>query len=170
MAVTLTADDRGVQQALHDKIARLTRPRPLLLTIGEHLAESTRMRFREAKAPDGTRWAPNTQTTIERYLGERGGYSAKTGKISVKGTALATAKQPLTGATRLLGSQIIYQADDSVLQIGSNRIYAAVQQFGADKGSLGGGAPWGDIPARPYLGLSVQDRAYVLDAVADYVE
>lgn len=168
MAIALTAGDRGVQQALHDKIARLTRPRPLLLSIGAHLEESTKMRFREAKAPDGTRWAPNTRVTIERYLGERGGYG-KAGKINAKGTALATAKQPLTGATRLLGSQIIYQADDTLLQIGSNRIYAAVQHFGADKGSLGGGAPWGDIPARPYLGLSAQDRAYVLEAVADYV-
>jgi phage virion morphogenesis protein len=169
MAITFTADDRGVQQALHDKIARLTRPRPLLLSIGAHLEESTKMRFREAKAPDGTRWAPNTRVTIERYLGERGGYG-KTGKINAKGTALATAKQPLTGATRLLGTQIVHQADDSVLQVGSNRIYAAVQQFGATQGSLGGGAPWGDIPARPYLGLSAQDRSWMLEEIAEYLE
>ncbi len=167
--VQLSANDLEVQNALAAKISRLQRPRPLLLAIGEHLAESTRMRFVESRAPNGSRWAPNTQATLERYIGERGGYSKKTGRISAKGAALAQSKKPLVGVTRLLGTQIIYQADDEVLQIGSNRIYAAVQQFGAGKGSLGGNAPWGDIPARPYLGLSAGDRSYILEEVADYL-
>lgn len=168
--LAVTVEDRELEASLAGRIARLTRPRPLLLALGEYLAESTRRRFRTAQAPDGSRWAPNTRTTIERYLAARGGYSKKTGRITDKGSGLAMSKQPLTGATRQLGSQILYQADDEELLVGSNRIQAAVQQFGAAKGSLGGGAPWGDIPARPYLGLSAQDRAYILEEVAGYVE
>lgn len=167
--VQLTVDDLAVQSRLADKIAKLQRPRPLLLSIGEYLAESTRMRFRVAKAPDGTPWAPNTQTTMERYIAARGGYSKKSGRISKRGADLAMAKKPLTGATRQLGTQIIYQADDELLQVGSNRIYARVMQEGAAAGSLGGGAPWGDIPERNYLGLSASDRSYINQEIADYL-
>lgn len=168
--LSVTVTDRDLEASLAGRIERLRRPRPLLVALGEHLTESTRMRFRAAQAPDGTRWAPNTRTTIERYLAARGGYSRKTGRITDKGSALAMGKVPLTGTTRQLGSQIIYQADDTELLVGSNRIQAAVQQHGAAKGSLGGGAPWGDIPARPFLGLSAADRAYILEEVASYLD
>lgn len=168
--VQLNVDDLAVQKGLADKIARLQRPRPLMLSIAEYLAESTRMRFTTARAPDGTPWAPNTQTTMERYIAQRGGYSKKTGKISKRGADLATAKKPLTGATRLLGTQVVYEADDAMLQVGSNRIYARVMQEGADAGSLGGGAPWGDIPERVYLGLSASDRSYIVQEVTGYID
>lgn len=167
---SLSFDDREVQQTLAEKLRKLEQPRPLLLMIGEYLAETTKQRFVTSTAPDGSRWAPNSRTTLERYVGARGGYSNKTGKITQKGQAAAMGKKPLVGATRLLGDQIIYQANDTVLEIGSNRIQAAVQQFGAAKGSLGGGAPWGDIPARPFLGVSAQDRAAILEMVGDYLE
>lgn len=168
--VKLEANELAVQSALAAKVRSLQRPRPLLLAIGEHLAETTRMRFVESRAPDGSRWASNSQTTMERYIGERGGYSKKTGRIISRGAALAQNKKPLVGTTRQLGSQILYQATDAVLQVGSNRIQAAVMQHGADKGSLGGGAPWGDIPARPYLGLSAGDRSAIVEMIAGYLE
>lgn len=62
--------------------------------------------------------------------------------------------------------------------IGSGQEYAAVHQFGAKAGSLWQGrdkrgrrakSPWGDIPARPYLGLSKQDEQSILDIVQDYL-
>ncbi len=45
---------------------------------------------------------------------------------------------------------------DSVL-IGSDLIYAGTFHFLVKKGAFGNGSPWGDIPARPFLGVS--DRA-----------
>ena len=47
--------------------------------------------------------------------------------------------------------------------VGYNLIYATTHQFGAEKGafgttSRGGPIPWGDIPARPFLGISDDDR------------
>ena len=57
-------------------------------------------------------------------------------------------------------------------------MYAAVQQFGARAGSLWSGkdrrgrnakAPWGDIPARPYLGLSAKDERNIMEIVRDYL-
>lgn len=170
MSPGLIIDDKALQEGLAEKLRKLEHPRPLLLMIGEYLTETTKVRFNTSKAPDGTPWAPNTQTTMERYVGSKGGYSKKTGKITQKGQAAAMGKKPLIGHTRQLGNQIIYQANDTMVEIGSNRIQAAVQQFGAAKGSLGGGAPWGDIPARPFLGVSAEDRAAILEMVGDYLE
>ena len=48
-------------------------------------------------------------------------------------------------------------------EVGSTRIYAGAHQFGARRGACGTnkkGAPipWGDIPARPFLGVSDADK------------
>jgi phage gpG-like protein len=50
-------------------------------------------------------------------------------------------------------------------------VYAAAQQFGMKKGyagrnSKGRPIPWGDIPARPFLGISDYDKATILDFIA----
>jgi len=59
--------------------------------------------------------------------------------------------------------------------VGSVLEYAAVQQFGAKKGAFGRtrrGAPipWGDIPPRPFLGLSDADRRSILDLIAEHLD
>ncbi|MGD9760375.1 MAG: phage virion morphogenesis protein [Comamonas sp.] len=53
-------------------------------------------------------------------------------------------------------------------QVGSNKVYAPVMFFGAEKGAFGknkrgGPIPWGNIPARPFLGLNADDEADILD-------
>ena len=60
------------------------------------------------------------------------------------------------------------------MAVGSSLEYAAVQQFGARRGEFGRtrrGAPipWGDIPARPFLGVSRVDRVEILDILAGYL-
>jgi phage gpG-like protein len=54
-------------------------------------------------------------------------------------------------------------------------IYAAVQQFGAAKGafgrtSRGAPIPWGNIPARPFLGISAEDEPLMLEIVAEWFQ
>ena len=61
------------------------------------------------------------------------------------------------------------------VEIGTNKIYAAVMQFGAAKGAFGtdaGGSsiPWGAIPARPFLGISDQDRTNIAATVDEWLE
>ena len=48
-------------------------------------------------------------------------------------------------------------------------IYAATQQFGAKKDEFGKGAPWGAIPAREYLGISIADQAELQNIIADHL-
>ncbi len=173
--ITFDVDDREVQAALGRVIAAGKDPRPLLKGIGETLTASSKRRFVTSTAPDGSRWAPNTQATYLGFLNARKGSFGKKGKISAKGAARAIAKKPLIGETRSLSTTINWQMlGRDAVAVGSPMIYASTQQFGAKKGQFGRtkrGAPipWGEIPPRPFLGVSAQDRADILELAADYL-
>ena len=53
------------------------------------------------------------------------------------------------------------------VEVGSNRVYAAMMQFGGTKAAY----PhlWGDIPPRPFLGVSEADSANILAQIADWM-
>lgn len=141
--------------------------RPLMQALGEHLAETTKQRFETSTDPDGKPWAPNAPATYERYLGKYKGGFGKDGRLNRAGAERAMGKKPLVGETRALSTTISYRAGSDFVEIGSPMLYAAVQQLGAKKHSFSGGrTPWADIPARPFIGLSAADRAWMLDQVA----
>lgn len=144
----------------------------ILDQIGEYLIDSTKQRFRASTGPDGKRWAPNTEVTIMEYMGKFSGSYTKKGKISKRGAERARDKRPLFGETTVLnltiGKRIV--GNDTLL-VGSPMGYAAAQQFGMKKGyagrnSKGRPIPWGDIPARPFLGISGDDRDTILDIIS----
>lgn len=130
---------------LIDKGVRLN---PALAEIGKALIESTKKRFDSGIAPDGSRWAKNSPVTIDRK-----GHS-----------------KPLIGETGLLQDQINYfvASDGSELIISSPLEYAAMQQFGGSKSEFG--HLWGDIPARPFLGISAEDEAEMIKILEDYFD
>lgn len=170
----ITLDDRELQNALHRLSKTGENPRPFLKAIGETLAASTKRRFETSSAPDGRPWAPNTETTYLSHLGAyKNSFSKRTGKITQKGIERAIAKKPLIGETRSLSSTIIWQLESNdTVAIGSPMEYASTQQFGAKKGEFGNtkrGAPipWGDISARPFLGVSEEDRRDIQKIVAN---
>lgn len=147
--------------------------RGALEKIGEDLAESTKRRFVTSTAPDGSRWAPNAQTTYLGLLGEKD--TRKDGRINAKGTAKVAGKKPLV-KSRELADSISYQLmpGGAGVEVGSNRIYAGTQQFGAKQGQYGkskrgGPIPWGDIPARPFLGLSAQDEENIMSILTRHL-
>ena len=153
LPITITIDDRAVRAALERLAQRAGHLAPALAEIGEVLVQSTQDRFASESGPDGQRWAENRPSTLarkrNRHILTEGGY---------------------------LGDLIHYQLLDGGrgLAVGSDREYAAVQQFGQPKGASGTnrrGAPipWGDIPPRPFLGLSGEDRDRVLEILADYL-
>ena len=172
--ITLTIDDAAVRQHLGQLIRALTDARPALREIGEDLVRTTQERFQpgQKRAPDGTPWAPNSPVTIAR-----------------KGR-----NNPLYQDGLLQGSIRYQLMDQDSLEVGTNRVYAAVQQFGQPKGAssrnrrgaptpgggivssiisarLSGGSPipWGDIPARPFIGLSDQDADDAVRVLRSYL-
>lgn len=158
-----------------------THPAPALRAIGETLVASTKQRFGDSRGPDGQRWEENTETTLARWLGSGSNVYSKRRTASggrtltKKGQARLANKRPLIGETRALSSLIVYQLlSDQAVVVGSVMEYAVTHQFGAQKGEFGRNKrgspiPWGDIPARPFLGLSADDRQDCLDLLAQHI-
>jgi phage virion morphogenesis protein len=154
--ITIEIDDAQVRAVLDRLARRAANPRPALLEIGEELTESTLKRFASSTAPDGARWAPNAPSTLARWRGKGG-------------------KQPLIGEGKALSTRINYNVSGNTLTVGSPMIYAAAQQFGAKRGAFGSNKrgspiPWGDIPARPFLGLSADDRKIIERIIRDHLD
>lgn len=173
--ITLEIDDRAVRRVLSDLAQRVADPTPALRDIGEYMVASTRRRFAAGRAPDGTAWAPNSPVTITRYLRNYGGSFSRRGRgLTKRGAARAAAKRPLIGETRRLSSEIAYRLIPGGVEVGSSLVYSAVQQFGARRGQFGRtrrGAPipWGDIPARPFMGVSADDRDRIIAIMAEAI-
>lgn len=182
-------DDAEVMAAMRRLAASGSNMRPAMREIGEYLTDSTKRRFAAGKAPDGTRWESNTEATMLAYLARRGGgtsrrkgeksrnpyFNKRDGRLNKRGVGLITGKKPLIGESKRLSNEINYRAGAGSVEVGSSMEYAAVQQFGAKRGAFGAtksGAPipWGDIPARTFLGLSETDKTAVLDIINDHIE
>ena len=147
--IELTIDNSAILAALQRMINSSTHLSPAMKEIGKVLTESTKQRFVSTTSPDGERWALNSvlSTLIDdRKHGDR----------------------PLTDHG-ILGDAINYQllGDDGVM-IGSPMEYAAMQQFGGTKAEFPN--LWGDIPARPFLGISSQDENEILTILRNYLE
>lgn len=181
--ITIQVNDRQVLDRLNELASKCKNLRPAMKEIGEVLVDSTKARFASATDPDGHKWDDNSQVTIDRFMGlhtknfrkdgslvknknfKKDGSLSKSGEARV---AAGAAKKPLTGKTGILGHAINYQLDgNSSVGIGSPKPYAAMQQFGGTKAQW----PhlWGDIPARPFLGVSDADKASILEIIGNYL-
>lgn len=172
MPIRVELKEDQISVALDRLSAALDDMTPLFQEIGEILLTSTKDRFKKGEAPDGSKWAPKSPATLAAY-------AARKDPIDIR---------PLFGPTRRLSSEISVRSWATGAEIGSSLVYAAVQQFGAAKGSMGARMgrtrpsekrpksqdyfmtiPWDDIPARPFLGISAQDQTYVLEAVDEWL-
>jgi phage virion morphogenesis protein len=166
--VTVKYNDKQVQDRLSEIIGRAKNMRPAFLEIGEDLVDTTKRRFSSATSPDGTAWAANSVVTVARFLGQTGGNFKKDGSLSKKGAARSAGKKPLTGESRALATTIDKQLKGAAgVSVGSPMEYAAMQQFGGTKSQF----PhlWGDIPARPFLGISPADKTNILSIIGGYL-
>lgn len=139
--------------------------------IGEYMVQITQDRMLAGTQPDGQQFAPRSQTTIDMYVARGQSYG-----------------QPLN-RTSDMRSGIAYAAAADSVDFGSGAIQAAVMQFGAAQGSFGAQIgrtrptdkrpksqdyfitlPWGDIPARPFVGLSENDDANIIDLISEYLD
>ena len=152
----LTIDVTGIDTAAKQLGALAAAGRdltPVMRDIGEYLVRSTKDRFEQERAPDGSPWQPLSETTRRRKKRNKNRILTESG---------------------LLGGQIAYQAGPAEVLVGSGRVYAGTHQFGAKRGAFGrtakgGPIPWGDIPARPFLGLSDADANEITALVAGYL-
>lgn len=142
-------DDREVLAAVQRLLDTGRDLKPAMQDIGEYLVVSTRQRFQDGVSPDDTPWARNSYT---------------------KDTTRAAGRPPLIGETKQLSTKIFPRATAHGVEVGSPLEYAGTQQFGAKAKSFSGGkTPWGDIPARPFIGLSKDDEQQVLTILQEHL-
>ncbi len=167
-SATIRLESTRVLDVLARVAAGVRKPAPLYKAIGEDLVASTKARFATSTAPDGSRWAPNSQATFEAYLARFTKTTRKDGRLNAKGVSVVMGKKPLVGESHQLGKQIYYQLTANGLEVGSPMEYAAMQQFGGSKAEF----PhlWGDIPARPFLGLSTEDEDNIVSEALAYLD
>lgn len=142
---------------LADLVDRMDRPIGFYKGVGEYMTDVAIPRnFANETAPDGTPWARLSPLTVARRE--------------------ATGQTPITilRASGVMAAGINYEAGDRNVRIGSPAIQAAVMQFGAAQGAFGrtkrgGPIPWGRIPARPFLGVSLQDEAEIIRIAEDWL-
>lgn len=119
--------------------------------IGGFLAEMTQQRIeRSLGAPDGTAWAANSPFTRTRD------------------------PRPLID-TGEMARNINHQYGPDFVEVIATGVQVRTMQFGAVKGAFGQTAkgrplPWGDIPARPFMGLSDSDRSGIEEALQEWLE
>ncbi|ATG73673.1 hypothetical protein AN401_07220 [Zobellella denitrificans] len=156
--VTLVGQEEVIA-TLNRLVGAMDDATPAMFDVGEYLIASTRDRFLRGESPDGVAWEPTSQTTLQAYL-DRGDRADP---------------RPLFGPSGRLHSEILSFPDATSVTVGSALIYAAVMHYGASQGefgtsSRGGPIPWGDIPARPFLGISAEDGRQILAILNEYLQ
>jgi phage virion morphogenesis protein len=152
--IRIEINDDAVTAALAGLSTKTADMSEVMNDIGRALVQSTKARIAAGVTPEGTAFAPRSQVTLDRY--------ARTDQKH--------GPHPLTMEGDM-AADIAHQYGPDYAEVGSNAIQAAVMQMGAAKGTLGksGISPWGDIPARPFLGLSDNDRSDVLDIIGEWL-
>lgn len=155
--IEIRIDDADVTSVLARLAAHLTDMTPAMQEIGEMLVASTQDRIARGETPEGSPFAPRSAVTLARYAAE--------------GTRFGN---PLNVTGTLRGG-IFHDAGPDQVRVGAPAIQSAVMQFGAGQGAFGrskrgGPIPWGNIPPRPFLGLSDDDRAGIIEIVAEWIE
>ena len=156
--VTIDYDDVALIASFERAVLTLEHPSEMMDSIGAVLEAGVQQRFIDAAAPDGTPWVES----LRAQLGARGG-------------------KTLTDTGRLQAS-ITRVVSDSAVAVGTNVIYGAIHQFGGTivpktAKALAFTLANGDsvvtqkvtLPARPYLGVSDEDRAGIADVVTRHL-
>ncbi len=157
-SLDVSATLAGMQRAARG----ISRPGPLLRQIGIVLQHETQARFNAGTDPQGKTWAP----LLPAYA------AIKTGPSILVGSGMGGGLQ----------GSITFDTGPDTVSVGSNKIYAAVHQFGAVikpvhgkylSFHLAGGlvhVAQVTIPARPYLGLSAGDQVEITELSERYLD
>ncbi|WP_083554642.1 phage virion morphogenesis protein [Novosphingobium sp. NDB2Meth1] len=159
MSVSFRVTSEGAL-AIERKLAGLVKAfgnlEPLMEGFGLYLESATIDRFENERGPDGQRWKPSLRAR------QQGG-------------------KTLTDRAQLRSS-ITSQAGPESVEVGTNKIYGGIHQFGGTIRAKNGEyltfrLPGGlgvrrvksvTMPARPFLGLSSEDENELLALTADY--
>lgn len=144
--ISIEFDDAELQRVFGRLTKRVADLSPLMADVGELLLESTKQRFVDGKAPDGTPWLP-----------------LKDGS--------GRAPLVLTGTMR---DQIFAASGADFAEISATAKQARWHQFGVDPFQVEalnfGFVDHPGIPARPFMGVSADDERAIIDLALAYLD
>lgn len=155
-------DDLGVKAFLARIANGAHDMRPAMKNIGEYMILRTQERFDKETDPEGVKWAPLAALTYAASF--HGKKFTKKGATTKGMTNYILMRKILTKSSHLRMS-ITYRADDHSVTIGTNKVYAAIHQFG---GKAGRGHKV-TIPARPYLGINAEDSIEAIRICKEFI-
>lgn len=133
--IKIDVNDKQVQTKLSAIARQLKQPRKLYGVLGETVKKLHKERFKQELSPEGKKWKALSPATVE--------LKRKRGK-----------SQRILRQDGYLSDKTAYNYDDKRLEFGSDAKYARLHQFG---GQVGRGRKV-NIPARPWLGISSNDK------------
>jgi phage virion morphogenesis protein len=140
MADFIQIEDGPLNQEIDRLAGKLADLTPANTDIGEYMLLSTRGKFDRQEGPDGRPW-----TALSPAYAKQKAQNPR----ALKGILT------LTGTMR---DTISYRATPSAVVIGSNQVYAPIQQFGGR-----------GIPPRPFLEISSADRAEISEILRGHL-
>ena len=154
MKINIKAEGvKQLKQRLNTQAQNLLNLQPLWQLVGMYVQKQTiKERFDKEQAPDGTKWKPLSPARVKQRMKRH-----KTGNMKI-----------LQDVGELRRS-VQHEAGQNYVRIGSNLKYARIHQFGGTihftkrKGSV-------TIPARPYLGVTHNERQYINNLLRAYLK
>ena len=151
--ITIEINDALISAALASAISQLGDMTNVMEQVALTMRDQTKDRFGEHQAPDGTPWAARSAATLAAYDRR----AKKVGGLGAWGGILRYGGQ--------LSGNIASASGPDFAEVTSPEPYAAMMQFGGTKAAF----PhlWGDIPARPFFGLSDENETDILDTISE---
>jgi len=163
MSITISVDDTQIQATLRRIRERVGNLRPALAAVANELQSITDHAFQTETDPTtGQRWQRTRRNVLL-------GFSNVSNQVLHDTGQLAASIQPRSG--------------DNFAEVGTNKAYAPVHQFGSSpyvirprhkKALAFGGVVVKSVnhpgvPARPFLGLSAADKAEIITILEQHI-
>lgn len=142
--IEIRLDDEELQRYLNQLAEKTENLRPLMKNIARILEDSVEENFEQQGRP---RWEGLKKATIEQRV-KRGYWPGKI--LQMRGE---------------LAASITSDYDENSAVVGTNKVYAAIHQFGGKAGRN----KQVNIPQRPFLKLTDNDKIYIIEAVRHYL-
>ncbi|WP_022946971.1 phage virion morphogenesis protein [Methylohalobius crimeensis] len=160
--IHIEVDDHEVMDALNQLISQLDDLTPAMKDVSGELEKIATTAFEEQASPAGIPW-PDLSDVTKEQRAESGHWPGDILKV-----------------TGDLASSIQSDYGPDFAVASTNAPHAATHQFGAKQGQFGRGTfktregsvpiPWGDIPPRPFLGLSDEGKEEILNIFTQFLD
>lgn len=144
--IEIKINDKEIQQLLKKLAAKTQNLRPLMKNIAGIMMDSVEENFEKEGRPE--KWTLLAKVTIKQRT-KKGYWPGKI--LQMRGD---------------LASSITSKYNDNSAVVGTNKIYAAIHQFGGDAGKN----KKVKIPARPYLMIGDTENILIINEVQNYLQ